>query len=148
MAGSPLCGQACGSTVPTVIVGRMAERARIDRLLADARAGRSGMLVIRGEAGVGKTVLLDYAAGRGLRVLRGVGIESEAELPFAALRPATTGNVQRWSSAGTLLGASSGSRRDTGRGRTAPCRRGCSGARSTTTKGRCTEVKQSLYFGA
>jgi DNA-binding CsgD family transcriptional regulator len=67
------------------IVGRTAERARIDRLLADARSGRSGVLAIRGEAGVGKTVLLDYAADRSARVLRGVGIESEAELPFAAL---------------------------------------------------------------
>nr|WP_296065023.1 LuxR family transcriptional regulator [uncultured Actinoplanes sp.] len=68
-----------------MIVGRIAERARIDRLLADARAGRSGVLAIRGEAGVGKTVLLDHAAACGLRLLRGVGIESEAELPFAAL---------------------------------------------------------------
>lgn len=68
--------------------GRSAETARIDGLLAAARAGRSGALVVRGEAGVGKTALLDYAAGAaaGLRVLRGTGIESEAELPFAALQ--------------------------------------------------------------
>ena len=68
-----------------MVLGRMAECARIDRLLADARAGRSGVLAIRGEAGVGKTALLDYAATSGMRTLRGVGIESEAELPFAAL---------------------------------------------------------------
>src|SRR5690242_6749266 len=67
--------------------GRSAETARIDELLAAARDGRSGTLVIRGEAGVGKTALLDYAAAAaGMRVLRGTGIESEAELPFAALQ--------------------------------------------------------------
>ena len=67
--------------------GRSAETARIDELLAAARDGRSGALVIRGEAGVGKTALLDYAAATaGMRVLRGTGIESEAELPFAALQ--------------------------------------------------------------
>jgi DNA-binding CsgD family transcriptional regulator len=68
--------------------GRSAETARIDELLAAAREGRSGALVVRGEAGVGKTSLLDYAAeaAAGIRVLRGTGIESEAELPFAALQ--------------------------------------------------------------
>src|SRR5215470_10461861 len=67
--------------------GRSAETARIDVLLAAARHGRSGALVIRGEAGVGKTALLDYAAAAaGMKVLRGTGIESEAELPFAALQ--------------------------------------------------------------
>src|SRR5690348_3776596 len=67
--------------------GRSAETARIDKLPAAARDGRSGALVIRGEAGVGKTALLDYAsAAAGMRVLRGTGIESEAELPFAALQ--------------------------------------------------------------
>jgi AAA ATPase-like protein len=67
--------------------GRAAETARIDELIAAAREGRSAALVIRGEPGVGKTALLDYAAGAaaGIRVLRGNGIESEAELPFAAL---------------------------------------------------------------
>jgi DNA-binding CsgD family transcriptional regulator len=67
--------------------GRSAETARIDELLAAATRGQSGVLVIRGEAGVGKTALLDYAAAAaGMRVLRGTGIESEAELPFAALQ--------------------------------------------------------------
>src|SRR5690242_16075909 len=67
--------------------GRSAETARIDEQLTAARDGRSGALVIRGEAGVGKTALLDYAsAAAGMRVLRGTGIESEAELPFAALQ--------------------------------------------------------------
>ncbi|MEV0806480.1 LuxR C-terminal-related transcriptional regulator [Micromonospora sp. NPDC050200] len=67
--------------------GRAGEQAEIERLLAAARTGQSGTLVIRGPAGIGKSALLDHAAGRaeGMRVLRGVGIESEATLPFAAL---------------------------------------------------------------
>ncbi|WP_371782286.1 helix-turn-helix transcriptional regulator [Streptosporangium subroseum] len=70
-----------------MLYGRAGEQADIERLLAEARTGQSGALVIRGQAGIGKSALLDYAAGRaeGMRVLRGVGIESEAELPFAAL---------------------------------------------------------------
>jgi DNA-binding CsgD family transcriptional regulator len=67
--------------------GRHAECAALDRLLADARRSRSGVLVVRGEAGVGKTALLEHAAGRaeGMLVLRAAGVESEAELSFAAL---------------------------------------------------------------
>lgn len=45
-----------------VLHGRATQRSVIDQLLADARAGRGGALVMRGEAGVGKTALLDYAA--------------------------------------------------------------------------------------
>jgi AAA ATPase domain len=60
---------------------------RLERLLADARRSRSGVLVVRGEAGVGKSALLGHAAERadGMAVLRASGVESEAELPFAAL---------------------------------------------------------------
>ncbi|GAB2520171.1 helix-turn-helix transcriptional regulator [Nocardia heshunensis] len=67
--------------------GRAEESALIDRLLAEANAGRSGALVLTGPAGIGKTALLDYAAQRadGLRVIRVAGIELEAELPFAGL---------------------------------------------------------------
>ncbi|MFG3714318.1 ATP-binding protein [Micromonospora sp. NPDC047730] len=67
--------------------GRAGEQADIERLLAEARTGRSGVLVIRGPAGIGKSALLDHAAERaeGMRVLRGVGVQSEATLPFAAL---------------------------------------------------------------
>ncbi|MBE1584601.1 AAA family ATPase [Nonomuraea angiospora] len=70
-----------------MVLGRIAERARIDDLLASACAGRRGALLITGEAGIGKTALLDHAAAAAadLRVLRGVGIESVAELPFAGL---------------------------------------------------------------
>lgn len=68
-----------------MLYGREAEQAVIDDLLDGARAGRSGALVLRGEAGIGKSALLDYAAARGITAVRGAGIESEAELPFAAL---------------------------------------------------------------
>jgi AAA ATPase domain len=67
--------------------GRRDECAVLDRLLDGAPAGRSAVLVLEGEAGVGKTALLDYAitSASGLRVLRAVGVESEMELAFAAL---------------------------------------------------------------
>jgi DNA-binding CsgD family transcriptional regulator len=70
-----------------VLYGREAERAAIDRVIEDARHSRSGALLLRGEPGVGKTALLSYAAGRApdLRVLSGVGVESESGLPFASL---------------------------------------------------------------
>ena len=70
-----------------MLYGRRAECDALERLLADARRSRSGVLVVRGEAGVGKSALLDHAAGRaeGMTVLRAAGVESEAELPFAAL---------------------------------------------------------------
>ena len=70
-----------------MIVGRRAERERIESLLADAREGRSGVLVVRGEAGIGKTALLAFAEEESgeMDVLRSTGVQSEAEIPFAAL---------------------------------------------------------------
>ncbi|CCH28460.1 AAA family ATPase [Actinosynnema sp. NPDC047251] len=65
--------------------GRSSALARVDGLLADARAGRSGVLVVRGEAGIGKSALLDHIVADGFRVLRGVAVESESGLPFAGL---------------------------------------------------------------
>ncbi|WP_157249232.1 ATP-binding protein [Nonomuraea typhae] len=67
--------------------GRESEQAAVDRLLGKARAGSSGVMVLRGDPGIGKTSLLGYAgsAATGLRVLRGAGIEAEADLPFAGL---------------------------------------------------------------
>ncbi len=64
------------------------ERQRLDRLLADARAGRSGALVVRGEAGIGKSALLRYTARRaaGFRVQQIAAVEAEMELPFAGLQ--------------------------------------------------------------
>ena len=64
------------------LFGRDRERAELDRLLAGGR----GVLVLHGEAGLGKTALLEYAveAGREFRIARTSGVESEMELPFAA----------------------------------------------------------------
>jgi DNA-binding CsgD family transcriptional regulator/tetratricopeptide (TPR) repeat protein len=69
------------------LYGRTAECARLDELLTAVRSGRSSALVLRGEAGTGKTALLDYVAASsdGCRVERAVGVESEMELPFATL---------------------------------------------------------------
>src|SRR3954462_2321775 len=68
-------------------LGRTSEREAIDRLLAEARAGHSGVLVIRGEAGIGKSALLRYAARQaaGFRVMQVTGVEAEMELPFAGV---------------------------------------------------------------
>src|SRR4051812_16612036 len=69
-------------------LGRDAECAALEGLLEEARAGRGSVLVLRGEAGVGKSVLLDYAAGQaaGFKVARAGGVESELELPLAGLQ--------------------------------------------------------------
>jgi hypothetical protein len=80
--------------------GRTEERATLDELLAEVRAGRSRVLVLSGEAGVGKTALLDYlvAHATDCRVARWVGVESEMELPFAGLRQLCEpllGNLER-----------------------------------------------------
>jgi predicted ATPase len=67
--------------------GRRSECQALDRLVSGAKAGQSQVLVLRGEAGVGKSALLADAAERAadFTVLRGVGIESESELAYAAL---------------------------------------------------------------
>ena len=66
---------------------RMDERATLDRLLDSVRGGHSGVLIIRGEAGVGKSALLRCAAEQasGFQVAQIAGVESEMELPFAGL---------------------------------------------------------------
>src|SRR5690242_10502865 len=70
-----------------MLLGRELERQGIDRALERARAGTSATLGLIGEPGIGKTVLLDYAAERaaGMQVLHARGIESEAQIPFASL---------------------------------------------------------------
>jgi len=73
--------------LPMQLRGRRNECAALDAHVEAARAGGSRTVVLRGEAGIGKTALLDYVAARsdGCRVIRAVGIESEMELPFAAV---------------------------------------------------------------
>src|SRR3954466_4412773 len=70
-----------------VLLGRRSECETLDRLVATVRAGQSAVLVVRGEAGVGKSALLAYLIERasGCRIARAVGVESEMELPFAGL---------------------------------------------------------------
>jgi len=72
----------------TRLLGRSSECAVLDGVVTAVRSGQSRALVIRGEAGVGKSALLDYLVGAasGVRVVRAVGVESEMELPFAALQ--------------------------------------------------------------
>ncbi len=69
------------------LIGRERECAEIDRLLAHGAGGESGVLVIRGEAGIGKSTLLDYAAEHagGFTILRAAGFEAEADLAFAGI---------------------------------------------------------------
>ena len=71
----------------TRLTDRDRERDVLDRLVNAVRAGESRVLVVRGDPGVGKTVLLDYLAGRarGCRVARATGVQSEMELAFAGL---------------------------------------------------------------
>jgi DNA-binding CsgD family transcriptional regulator len=102
--------------------GRSAERVQLDRLLEAIHAGQSAVLVLRGEAGIGKTALLDYTAERaeGCRVLRAVGVESEMELPFAGLHQLCAPLLDRleWlpppqrEALGIAFGLSSGTRPD------------------------------------
>jgi DNA-binding CsgD family transcriptional regulator len=72
---------------PPLLLGRASEREALDRVLENVRGGQSAVLVIRGEAGVGKTALLQHCARQasGFRVARIAGVESEMELPFAGL---------------------------------------------------------------
>jgi DNA-binding CsgD family transcriptional regulator len=78
-----------------MLVGREAEQRRVDSLLESARNERSAVLLLRGEAGIGKTALLEYAREQAadMRVLCCTGIEAEHELAFAGIhqlvRPCT-----------------------------------------------------------
>jgi DNA-binding CsgD family transcriptional regulator/tetratricopeptide (TPR) repeat protein len=67
-------------------LGRTSERQQLDALLTKVREGQSAVLVLHGEAGIGKTALLRYAARQasGFRVAGIAGVEAEMELPFAS----------------------------------------------------------------
>lgn len=80
-------GRSSPEPVTATLLGRQAERAALDELIAAVRGGRSRTLVVRGEPGIGKTALLENAleSASDLRVLRASGVESEMELPFAVL---------------------------------------------------------------
>ncbi|HEV7449864.1 MAG TPA: AAA family ATPase [Pseudonocardiaceae bacterium] len=79
-------GRANGHSGPGLI-GRRVEREALNRLLGAVRAGRSRVLILRGEPGVGKTALLDYLVDQalGCRVARATGVQSEMEFAFAGL---------------------------------------------------------------
>jgi DNA-binding CsgD family transcriptional regulator/tetratricopeptide (TPR) repeat protein len=83
--------------VQPVFRGRSSESELLTRLLDDARGGRSAVLVIRGEAGVGKTALMRHAidGATGFRVAQVSGVESERELPFAGLHQLTAPFLDR-----------------------------------------------------
>jgi AAA ATPase domain len=70
------------------LLGRQAECHALDRLLTDAIAGHSGVMVLRGEAGIGKSALLTYVSDRaqGTHVAKAVGVESEMELAYSGLQ--------------------------------------------------------------
>jgi DNA-binding CsgD family transcriptional regulator/tetratricopeptide (TPR) repeat protein len=72
---------------PPVFRGRTTELEQIGQLLDKARAGESAALVVRGDAGIGKTAFLDHSAGQAVdfQIVRVAGVESEMELPFAGL---------------------------------------------------------------
>ena len=98
--------------------GRQRECAQLDQLLQAVRAGQSRVLVVRGEAGVGKTALLDYLVANAVncRIERAAGVESEMELAFAGLHQLCTPMLDRLSSLpgpqadalGTAFGLSAG----------------------------------------
>ncbi len=71
----------------TRLTGRHAERSVLDDLVRAVRQGESRALVVHGEAGIGKTALLDYLAGHapGCRIARSSGVQSEMELPFSGM---------------------------------------------------------------
>jgi len=69
------------------LLGRARETAALEGVLAAVRGGRSGVLVLRGDAGIGKTVLLEWAAGqaRGMQLARVAGVQAEMGMGFAGL---------------------------------------------------------------
>jgi DNA-binding CsgD family transcriptional regulator len=70
-----------------MLFDRVAERQRLDQALLEARSGKSVVVVLHGDPGIGKTALLEDVAQRalGFRIIRCAGVESDMELPYAGL---------------------------------------------------------------
>ncbi|MEU9833395.1 AAA family ATPase [Streptosporangium sp. NPDC048047] len=83
VGGSAMASRGPGSQLR----GRQPECETLDRLVATVQDGRSSALVLRGEAGIGKTALLEYVrdSASGCRIIRATGVESEMELAFGGL---------------------------------------------------------------
>ena len=73
---------------PASLRGRDSECAELDALVGDVRRGESRALVLRGEAGIGKTVLLQHLveSASEMKVIQAVGVDSEMELAYASLQ--------------------------------------------------------------
>ena len=76
-----------GRVQPSGLLGRRSEHETLDRLVIDALAGQSRVIILRGEAGIGKSALLDYLVEKvvGWHVATAVGVESEMELAYSGL---------------------------------------------------------------
>ena len=81
-----------GATLVSGFLDRAGERDALDGLLAHARSGESGVVVVRGEPGIGKTALLRYVAEQasGFRTAQVTSAEAEMELPFAGIHQLCT----------------------------------------------------------
>src|SRR5216683_646327 len=92
----PRCWLDAGSVM---LLDRLTERAALGQLLEAARADRSAVLVVHGEAGVGKTALLEdaVASAAGMRIARVAGIESGMELAYAAWQQLCAPMLEAWS---------------------------------------------------
>jgi DNA-binding CsgD family transcriptional regulator len=96
-ARDPASATGTASAGEFALVGRDAECERLSRLLAGARCQRSGVLVLSGEPGIGKSALCAWAAAQAgdMRVLSTHAVESEVDLPFAALSELFAGDLDR-----------------------------------------------------
>ena len=92
------------------MIGRQSECGALDHLLRKVRGGHSGVVVVRGEPGVGKTALLGSlaASASGFRVVSATGVESEAELAFAALQQLLAPMLNELDTATTTLQPATG----------------------------------------